>query len=123
MGCQLLRILLGLILAAAVSLGAAATSPGLPDSPDQAAIQEAARWIQGEARIETEYRYVMTAKLRLLLFWAGRDDVGGGYIRIGKAPGQGGGHVIHILFGSDPAKAPLSCFSFREFLPAYFVCS
>ena len=50
----------------------------------------------------------MTCKLRLLFFWAGRDDVGGGYVRIGKASGEERQQMIQILFGSDPAKAPLA---------------
>jgi hypothetical protein len=78
------------------------------DTADQAAIQEAAGWIGQEDKIETEYRYVMTCKVRLLLFWAGRDDVGGGYVRIGKATGDDRQQMIQILFGSDPAKAPLA---------------
>jgi hypothetical protein len=90
------------------SSAAAAAAPASPDTPDQAAIQEAARWIERKDDIETEYHYVMTARLRFLLFWAGRDDVGGGYVRIGKASGEERQQIIEILFGSDPAKVPLS---------------
>ncbi len=50
----------------------------------------------------------MTCKLRLLLFWAGSDDVGGGYVRVGKASGDERQQMIQVLFGSDPAKAPLA---------------
>src|SRR5580658_5812533 len=60
------------IFVTAWSFTAAAAPPASPDTPDQAAIQEAARWIERKNNIETEYHYVMTAKLRLLLFWAGR---------------------------------------------------
>jgi len=89
-------------------LGVAARAPAGQDTSDQSAIQEAANWIGHEVRIETEYHYVMTCKLRLLLFWAGRDDVGGGYVRIGKASEDEREQMIQVLFGSDPAKAPLS---------------
>jgi hypothetical protein len=43
-----------------------------------------------------------------VFFWAGSDDVGGGYVRIGKASGDERQQMIQILFGSDPAKAPLA---------------
>ncbi|MGD1101830.1 MAG: hypothetical protein ABSA59_07150 [Terriglobia bacterium] len=109
MWCRItLTLLLAPVLATSLPLGAAAGAPAGPDTSDQAAIQEAASWIGREGKIETEYHYVMTCKLRLLLFWAGRDDVGGGYVRIGKASGEERQQMIQILFGSDPAKAPLS---------------
>ena len=87
-----------------------ATAAGLPagQNSDQSAIQEAASWIGQTDTIDAEYRYVMTCKVRLLLFWAGRDDVGGGYVRIGKTSGEDRQQVIQVLFGSDPAKAPLA---------------
>jgi hypothetical protein len=78
------------------------------ETADQSTIQAAASWIASEDKIETEYHYVMTCKLRLLLFWAGRDDVGGGYVRIGKVSGNEQQRIIRLLFGSDPAKTPLS---------------
>jgi hypothetical protein len=48
----------------------------------------------------------MTGRIRLLLFWKGADDVGGGYIRRGFSPSDPGVRLIQVLFGSDPAKAP-----------------
>jgi hypothetical protein len=53
-----------------------------------------------------QYDYVMTARLRMLVFWAGKDDVGGGYIRRGRAKDQPRKEFFQVLFGSDPAKAP-----------------
>jgi len=109
MGCRLtLAFLLVPVLAASLLLGVAVGAPVGPDTSDQAAIQEAASWIGDEDKVDTEYHYVMTCKLRLLLFWAGRDDVGGGYVRIGRAAGDDRQQMIQILFGSDPAKAPLA---------------
>jgi hypothetical protein len=96
------------VLAVSLLYGSATGTPPGADTSDQAAIQEAANWIGHEGKIESEYHYVMTCRLRLLLFWAGRDDVGGGYVRIGKASGDERQQMIQILFGSDPAKAPLS---------------
>jgi len=95
-------------LAFGSSLGTAASPPAAPDTADQTAIQEAANWIGRQNRIVTEYRYVMTCKVRFVFFWGGRDDVGGGYVRIGKAAGDEGEEMIQFLFGSDPAKAPLA---------------
>jgi len=96
------------VLATNWPLESARAAPQGPDISDQAAIQEAAGWIGREGKIESEYHYVMTCKVRLILFWAGRDDVGGGYVRIGKASGEETQQIIQILFGSDPAKAPLA---------------
>lgn len=97
-----------LVFATSFCSAMAASGPGVPDTSDQAAIQEAASWIGLADKIDSDYRYVMTCKVRLLLFWAGRDDVGGGYVRIGKALGDDRQQMIQILFGSDPVKAPLS---------------
>jgi len=101
-------VLLIPVLTGSLSWASPAGSAAGQDTSDQAAIQEAARWIGREDKIESEYHYVMTCKLRLLLFWAGRDDVGGGYVRIGKESGAEPQQTIQILFGSDPAKAPLA---------------
>ena len=96
------------VLVTSLSCALPASGPAGQETSDQAAIQEAARWIGREDKIESEYQYVMTCKLRLLLFWAGRDDVGGGYIRVGKTSGEDPQQVVRVLFGSDPAKAPLA---------------
>jgi hypothetical protein len=79
--------------------------PSAPDAPDQAAINEAVSWIQATPRIRAEYDYIMSCRLRLLFFWAGRDDVGGGYIKTGQAVDDSSLQMIQLLFGSDPAKA------------------
>lgn len=101
-------ILLVFVLVASQPLGTAASPPPSTNTAEQKAIQEAASWIGRPDKIESEYDYVMTCKVRLLLFWAGKDDVGGGYVRIGKASGEARQQTIQILFGSDPAKAPLA---------------
>ena len=103
LGALLVAVLAGNLPTASPSGG-----PAGQDTSDQAAIQEAARWIGREDKIESDYHYVMTCKLRLLFFWTGRDDVGGGYVRIGRATGAEPQQMIQILFGSDPAKAPLA---------------
>jgi hypothetical protein len=86
------------------------TLPVSPSSDDTASwsnkFQEALVWITEETSLETEYNYVMTAKLRMLLFWIGRDDVGGGYIRLRKSYDEPGLECIELKMGSDPDKAP-----------------
>jgi len=80
--------------------------PSAPDTPDQAAINEAVDWIRTTPRIRAEYDYIMTCRLRLLFFGVGRDDLGGGYIKTGQAVDDPSLQMIQLLFGSDPAKAP-----------------
>jgi len=80
--------------------------PSPPDTPDAAAIRETVSWIQSRPRLEAEYNYILTCRLRLLIFWVSGDDVGGGYIKMGRAAGDPNLRIIQLLFGSDPAKAP-----------------
>jgi len=80
--------------------------PSAPDTSDGAAINEAVSWIRATPRLRAEYDYILTCRLRLLLFWVGRDDLGGGYIKAGQAVDDPSLQMIQLLFGSDPAKAP-----------------
>jgi len=48
----------------------------------------------------------MTVRVRFVFFWAGKDDVGGGYIRRGISSADSHQEFIQVLFGSDPLKAP-----------------
>ena len=73
---------------------------------DRAPIVEALGWVRSAPRDLVEFDYVMTARVRLLFFWAGKDDVGGGYIRRGISKGDPRQELLQVLFGSDPAKAP-----------------
>jgi hypothetical protein len=50
-----------------------------------------------------EHTYRMAGKIRLLLLWVGRDDVGSGVIRW---RGAGDETAIELLIGSDPQRAP-----------------
>jgi hypothetical protein len=79
-----------------------------PTSPvaDRQPIDEALRWVRNSPRGLTEYDYMMTARVHLLFFWAGKDDVGGGYIRRGVSAEDPRMEIIQVLFGSDPEKAP-----------------
>ncbi len=50
-----------------------------------------------------EHIYRMAGKIRVLLLWVGRDDVGSGVIRW---RGAGEQKAFEVLIGSDPQKAP-----------------
>ena len=50
-----------------------------------------------------QHTYRMAGKIRVLLLWVGRDDVGSGVI---KWRGGGAEKAIEILIGSDPNRAP-----------------
>ena len=52
-----------------------------------------------------EHKYRMAGKIRVLLLWVGRDDVGSGVI---KWRGTGQHRAFEVLIGSDPQKAPSS---------------
>ncbi len=97
------------VLALSLASCSAATAKGSQnDRPDPDSLQEAVKWIRSQPHIHTEYDYVMTVKLRFLFFWIKRDDVGGGYIRLGDFAEDPSRRVVQLLIGSDPAKAPRS---------------
>jgi hypothetical protein len=73
---------------------------------DRAPIMEALGWVRSAPRDAVEFDYVMTVRVRLLFFWAGKDDVGGGFIRRGISKDDPRQELFQVLFGSDPAKAP-----------------
>jgi hypothetical protein len=61
--------------------------------------------LQGTLPVVAEHRYRIAGKIRpLLLFWIGRDNVGGARVRWRR--GEGGERGYDLLIGSDPARAP-----------------
>lgn len=59
----------------------------------------------GSLPIVAEHRYRMAAKIRpLLLFWIGRENVGGAQVVWRRSPDGAAG--FELLIGSDPARAP-----------------
>jgi hypothetical protein len=60
--------------------------------------------LQSTVPVVTEARYRLSAKVRLLLFWVGKDNVGGARIRARR--GDDGAEGYDLLIGSDPARAP-----------------
>jgi hypothetical protein len=55
---------------------------------------------------ESRYQYIMGGKVRLLLFWVGKDDVGGGYILLGRGSKDPSLEAVKLVFGSSPEKSP-----------------
>ena len=102
--CGLVLLLLGLPAGLGVALALERRTAPAPS--DARVIQAALESIKTLPDGVAEYDYVMTARVRLLFFWAGKDDVGGGYIRRGRSTEDPRKEFFQVLFGSDPAKAP-----------------
>jgi hypothetical protein len=58
----------------------------------------------GTLPVVAEHRYRIAGKIRWLLFWAGKDDVGGARLRWRKGADDARGY--DALIGSDPSRAP-----------------
>lgn len=91
------------ILGIACRLAAAQQAPLASGS--EPAVREALHLLSEPTRFDAEYDYELTVDVRLLLFWTGKDDVGGGYIKIGHNADDPSLEIIRLLFGSDPARA------------------
>lgn len=58
---------------------------------------------------DAAYQYRVHGKVRLLFFWVGRDDVGGGTIAVSRIPAPQSPawtEEIEVLFGSNPERVP-----------------
>jgi len=78
-----------------------------PNASDRVPIVEALSWVRSAPHDDlAEFDYTMTARVRLVFFWLGKDDVGGGYIRRGVSKADPHQELFQVLFGSDPEKAP-----------------
>lgn len=73
---------------------------------DHAPISEALHWVRAPLQGTIQYDYVMSARVHLIFFWAGKDDVGSGYIRRAVSSADSHEEFFQVLFGSDPVKAP-----------------
>ena len=100
-GCLFALALVNLSRAQTLPAQSAETQP-VTSTDVRRAIEEIRVTPHGIAK----YDYIMTARVRLLLFWAGQDDVGGGYIRRGLFADKPSAEFFQIVMGSDPAKAP-----------------
>jgi hypothetical protein len=91
-----MRLICGALVLSSVVLGASARStdvadavPNVPPAVDLPVVRQ--------------HTYRMAGKVRMLLIWVGREDVGVGVIKW-KAAGED--KAYELLIGSDPAKAP-----------------
>jgi hypothetical protein len=85
--------------------GAVVRPAGMPEAIPPA-LDEAVQMVFSDFRVSQQYDYVMTGKVRLLLFWIGEDDIGGGYIRKEVGRSRPELESIRLKIGSDPDKAP-----------------
>jgi hypothetical protein len=97
-------------LALLFALPAAAQTqpPEFSEQNIQTTLQRTIGAIRHEPDTFEQFDYIMTARVRLLLFWAGADDVGGGYIRLNAPSPNAAPSEWQLVMGSDPAKAPMS---------------
>src|SRR5215469_5171995 len=73
---------------------------------DRQPILDALRSVREPLAVSVEYNYIMTARVRLLFFWAGKDDVGQRLHSAWHFECRLPRGVFQVLFGSDPEKAP-----------------
>jgi hypothetical protein len=93
-----------LTAALAVAAGASSLEQSTPSGGD---VNRALSIIRQRPIQSLQHDYVMSARIRLLVFWKTSEDVGGGYIRTGSNADRSS-RSIQVLFGSDPKKAPRS---------------
>lgn len=99
--------LLALLTAGVAPARAQASAPS-PQDIEQS-LQRAISLIRVQPHVKAQYDYVMAARVRLLLFWVGQEDVGGGYIRQGEvSSGDDPAEFLQVVMGSDPAKTPMA---------------
>lgn len=109
MSSRLRRIALWVTALTSTALAAnAAPRPTQVTRPQvvPAALEEAVQMVFSDFRVEARYEYVMTGKIRLLILWIGRDDVGDGLITLERGRTRPELDAIRLKIGSDPEKAP-----------------
>ena len=95
----------GVVAAACLTALAAGLGGDRPAPRAEPQSLQAERPTLGTLPVVAEHRYRIAAKIRpLLLFWIGKDDVGGARIRWRKGDADSRGY--DALIGSDPARAP-----------------
>jgi len=95
-----------LVLLAAGTMVGQASAPEASEQYIQTTLQRAIGEIRDQPSSLEQFDYIMTARVRLLLFWAGADDVGGGYIRRQISTDNPPSKLFQLVIGSDPGKAP-----------------
>jgi hypothetical protein len=92
----------GAAVAAALLCGSSTIDLAAPAAFDRAAAADGDR--AAVCRV-AEHRYRIVGKIRLALFWIGRDDVGGARMTWRS---DARGTVLSLLAGSEPQRAPRS---------------
>jgi hypothetical protein len=77
---------------------------GAPAAPSPAASTVAAGEAMDSARVVRVHRYRLSGRIRPLLVWMGRDDVG--FARVAWRADAHGRAGYELLIGTDPARAP-----------------
>lgn len=97
-------VVASLLAGAVVSSGLGVRAAGEPHAAP-ASESVTTRLSDGSVPVVKEHRYRMSAKIRpLLLFWMGKDNVGGARVRWRQ--GEAGARGYDLLIGSDPRRAP-----------------
>jgi hypothetical protein len=90
---------------AGIALGAVALSASLSAAPAPLPHGVLPSELPGSTLpVVHEHTYKMSGRVRILLLWIGRDDVGSGVIRWRGA--EEADHAYELLIGSDPLRAP-----------------
>ena len=82
---------------------------GLSDMSAADTKRPSSRPVQNPSAETSTYHYRMTGRVRLLLFWVGKENVGGGSITISDRflpASQLKEEGIEVLFGSNPKQVP-----------------
>jgi len=92
--------LIGIVFGSAADISAVAPTPKTESGSPPRFVSATAMGLP----VVAEHYYRMLAKIRPLLFWMSRDNVGAA--RIGWLGDRNGSKGIELLIGSDPARAP-----------------
>lgn len=96
-----MRLTVALLLAATAPT--LALSPG-PPGVDSLSLHEVPTTAPGrDLPVIREHKYRMAGKIRVLLLWVGKDDVGDAVI---KWRGSADAQAFELLIGADPQRAP-----------------
>src|SRR5215510_7034609 len=100
---KLTKLLFATLAIFQVSTAAGKSSP---ESPPTGWMDSALKTISSPFQRTHRWDYIMSARVRLLVFWIGAEDVGGGYIAKGTLRDEPSSNVVRLVIGSDPLKAP-----------------
>lgn len=92
---------IGIALAVAVT----STSASVPGAESPGNARRAAAICGAPPARVVEHQYTVRARIRPLLFWTGRRDVGAAWF--GSRASSAGGARLELLIGTDPDRAPM----------------